>query len=105
MHSEVALKKFSFKEEFLEQFLQKSGANKNCTFSRLRVTYDYTKHEEIDAVLLTSQKIILLELVTVTGNYKNNKDKWVKEERIEDDKTNNANNYDRKRHHSRQYPY
>ena len=86
MHSEVALRKFSFKEEFLEQFLQKSGANRDCTFSRLRVTYDYTKYEEIDAVLLTSQKIILLELVTVTGKFKTNKDKWIKEEIIEEDK-------------------
>ena len=86
MHSEVALRKFSFKEEFIEHFLKKSGARNDCVFSRLRVTYDYTKHEEIDAVLLTSQKVILLEIVTLTGKYKTNKDKWIKEEIVEEDK-------------------
>ena len=86
MHSEVALRKFTFKEEFLEQFLKKCGARSECVFSRLRVTYDYTKHEEIDAVLLTSQKVILLEIVTLAGKYKTDKDKWIKEEIVEDDK-------------------
>lgn len=87
MHSSAALKKFTFKEQFVEEFVKKCNAYPDCVFSRLRVVYDYTKHEEIDTVLLTSQKIILLELVTLSGKYKPNKDKWVKEEVVEDEKS------------------
>ena len=83
MQSEMALKKFSFKEDFLERFVKTCGANPECVFSKLRVTYDYTKHEEVDAVLLTSQKVVLLEIVTLAGTYKSNKENWVKEERVE----------------------
>ncbi len=84
--SEHVLRKFSLKEEFLQQFLKKCCARPECVFSRPRVKYDYTKREEIDAVLLTSQKVILLEIVTLAGKYKIDKDKWIKEEVVEDDK-------------------
>lgn len=86
MHSEAALKKFRFKEQFIEGFVKKCNAAPDCVYSRLRVAYDYTKHEEIDAILLTSQKVILLELVTLTGKYKPDKNTWVKEEVVEDEK-------------------
>ena len=85
MISEAAIKKLNQKEEFLTEFSKSCGIRSDCLFPRLRVTYDYTKHEEIDAVILTSGKIFLLELVTLSGHYKidKEKDKWVKEERVE----------------------
>ena len=84
MSTETAMKNLSLKEEFLTRFLQKSNVRPGCLFKRLRVTYDYTQHKEIDAVILTSQKILLLELVTWSGRYHKESDKeWIREEKVE----------------------
>ena len=84
MMSETALRRLAQKEEFLDDFSSRCGIKRDCVFLRLQVTYDYTQHEEIDAVFLTSRKIYLFEVVTWTGRYRqeNNKE-WVREEKVE----------------------
>ena len=82
--SEVALKNLSLKEEFLSKFSERCGIRKDTLFRGLRVTYDYTQHERIDAVLLTSWKVHLFEVVTWTGRYqKENDSTWMRQERVE----------------------
>lgn len=82
--SEVALKNLSLKEEFFSNFAGRCGIKTDTLFRGLRVTYDYTQHERIDAVLLTSWKIHLFEVVTWSGRYqKENDSTWTRQERVE----------------------
>lgn len=83
--SETALKNLSLKEDFITNLVgQCNSVKKDCVYSRLRVSYDYTKNERIDAVILTSKGIHLLEIITWTGRYRKESDTyWIREEKVD----------------------
>jgi hypothetical protein len=84
MMSTNAMKNLSLKDDFLTYFIQESKISPDAVFKRLRVTYDYTQHEEIDAVIMTSYKVYLFELITWTGQYEEENDTaWIRSETME----------------------
>lgn len=82
--SESALKSLVLKEEFLADFIQRCSIKEDCVFQGLRITYDYTKNEQIDAVIITSKQIHIFEIVTWSGRYRKESDNfWIREEKVD----------------------
>ena len=64
------------KNEFLADLARESGLQEDCIFPRLRITHNSAKPAEVDAVILTSYNVILLELFTWSGRYSKEDNKY-----------------------------
>ena len=83
MNVEQALNSLNLKEDFLEGFILKCNISRDCVFTRLRVKHDYTQYTDVDAVIVTPQKVHLLEVVTWKGSFKReSKTHWIREQPV-----------------------
>ena len=80
MSSQKANRDLDLKREFLSRFTREYGLREDCVFTCLRVTHDYTKHAEIDAVILTPGVILVLELFTLAGRFRRDDDEHWRED-------------------------
>ena len=83
MNVDQALKSLRLKGDLLEGLIQKCRISRDCVFTRLKVRYDYTHYADVDAVIVTPQKVHLLEIVTWKGSFKReSKTHWIREEPV-----------------------